>query len=132
MRYRQTDDVLDITLPRLSPDSADQDGYTEASDAIEVQRDAYAATLEALADATDSDPLLAALAQATQQIVSAEADRRRLLAYARRFTAGRAYPRTVLGEACARTEGWVRTAFTEADAAEVARRLNTTPVRNDP
>lgn len=130
MSNHQLDDILDLVYPRLDPAAADEPGFDEAVAANEAERERYAAALEGIAEAVDSDVLLAALADATHRANIARDDQRRLLAYARAFWPGAPYPRQILAEACGgRTEGWVRATVTDDDVAAVARLLDTTPLR---
>ncbi|WP_412543024.1 hypothetical protein R8Z50_11225 [Longispora sp. K20-0274] len=84
-------------------------------------------------DTVQSDPVLAALAEAHVARETAEQRIRMLLAYAREFVYPHPYTLGELGAACGMSASGVRTAYTEGDIAGVADAtgLQPSPARED-
>jgi AraC-like DNA-binding protein len=100
----------------------DHDGWSAAADDVMRDRADAEANWEAALDAIDADPVLGEIAAARRQIDEAEHQLRLLLAYAREFVGPRPYTLADVAEAAGMSVSGVRTAYNDADIAEVAHR----------
>jgi hypothetical protein len=79
---------------------------------------------------SQSDPLLAALAEARQRRDQADRDMRVLLAFAREITAPRPYRLADLAQAAGMSISGIRAAYSPGDVQHAARLLDGTPLRH--
>ncbi|MEV6400819.1 hypothetical protein AB0M39_39610 [Streptomyces sp. NPDC051907] len=117
-----------VLHPMPAPGSVRPDDcHDDARDQIEQLRRDCADNLEAASDGLDADPLLLALQGARARKAAADADIRRLLAYAREFQGPRPYPLNQLAQASGYTVSGVRTAYAQEEIRAVAGQIDRTP-----
>jgi hypothetical protein len=122
------DEVVAILIPFPTREGLDGDAYSRAVATAHEQRVALADDLRRFLRDDEQDPLLHVVRETRQRIEDAQADLRRLLAYARRFTRPRPYPLRDLGQAGGMSASSVRTAYGPVDVESVAQLLGRSPV----
>ncbi|MEU4097904.1 hypothetical protein [Streptomyces sp. NPDC026673] len=119
------EDIIAIRYPLPKPgDVHPEELFADALEAAERDRAEAAADLQARCDGLEIDPLLLELQNASARRRAAEADTRRLLAYARQFHGTRPYKLEDLAAATGMTPSGVRTAFSDAEIAFVTEHVN--------
>lgn len=117
------DEVAAILVPYPTRQGLDGDAYGRAVATAHEERVALAEDLRRSLHDDGQDPLLHTVRQTHQRIEDAQADLRRLLAYARRFVRPRPYPLRDLGQAGGMSASSARTAYAPEDVDAVARLL---------
>lgn len=95
--------------------------YQNTLDATYDAREELAGQMAETAEASDTDPLLEAITEASRIINAQEEQRRLLFAYAREHVRGRPYSFDVLGRAAGKPASTVRSSIKQADIDAVAK-----------
>jgi len=122
------DEIAALLHPYPTRAGLDGDAYSRAVATVHEHRVALAEELRRSLQGGEQDPLLHAVQEARRRTEEAQADMRRLMAYARRFTRPRPYPLRDLGEAGGMSASSVRTFYGPQDVEEVAQLLSRNPV----
>lgn len=122
------DEIAAILIPYPTRQGLDGDAYSRAVATAHEHRVTLAEDLRRSLHDDDLDPLLHTVRETRRRIEDAQADMRRLLAYARRFIRPRPYPLRDLGQASGMSASSARTAYGPHDVESVAQLLGRNPV----
>lgn len=123
-------EIAKIVLRMPRPGDVPDDVISEVREQVGEDRENLADNMRWNAEEQDRygyEPVLAAIREARRRRDSAEAEVRRLLAYAREFTLPRTYRLTDLADACGMSISGVRTAYDEEEIDEVAEAIGASP-----
>jgi hypothetical protein len=123
------DHVAALLHPLPRPPRRRDDAYDEAREQVEQEREETAEQLRTAWEETGADPVLSTLAGLRRRQVEIEATVRALLAYAREYAHPRPYTLVDLADAAGMSFSGVRTAYHDAEVAEVAARTGMRPPR---
>ena len=124
------DDLVDLTFPLPDPPDGDvdPDGWSALLEQAAEDREAFEQALLLAWEHEDGyDPLLAEIAAARDAMLAADAHRRLLIAYARKFIRPRPYRLEDVARAAGMSLSGTRTAYGDDEVDEVIRLTGAKP-----